>query len=121
MFACLHDYFFAGSLVAASFAFSAAWTAISCSLAILPPCLWNLRVSANSPSLWPTIFSVTNTDTCCLPLCTKKVNPTNSGGMLQARDQVLIWAPLFAFSTFFNTRWSMYGPFLELLLMGLSR
>src|SRR3954470_12712170 len=29
-----------------------------------------VRVSANSPSLWPTIWSVTYTGMCCLPLCT---------------------------------------------------
>ena len=28
----------------------------------------NVRVSANSPSLCPTMFSLMNTGTCCLPL-----------------------------------------------------
>ena len=38
-----------------------------------------VRVSANSPSLWPTMFSVTYTGMCCLPLCTAIVSPMKSG------------------------------------------
>ena len=49
-----------------------------------------MRVSANSPSLWPTMFSVTYTGMCCLPLCTAIVRPTKSGTMVERRDQVLI-------------------------------
>src|SRR5258708_1414504 len=33
---------------------------------------WNVRVGANSPSLCPTMFSVTNTGTNLRPLCTAK-------------------------------------------------
>ena len=49
-----------------------------------------MRVWANSPSLWPTIWSVTYTGTCCLPLCTAIVSPMNSGRTVERRDQVLI-------------------------------
>ena len=61
----------------------------SCPPTSLP--LWprNSRVGANSPSLWPTMFSVTYTGTNLLPLCTAKVCPTNSGRMVLARLQVL--------------------------------
>src|SRR5690606_16760472 len=38
-----------------------------------PLCPRNSRVGANSPSLWPTMFSVTYTGTNLLPLCTAKV------------------------------------------------
>ena len=34
---------------------------------------WKVRVGANSPSLWPTMFSVTNTGMNLRPLCTAKV------------------------------------------------
>src|SRR5450830_682826 len=40
--------------------------------------------------LWPTIWSVTYTGTCCLPLCTAMVSPMNSGRTMERRDQVLI-------------------------------
>ena len=50
----------------------------------------NVRVGANSPSLWPTMFSVTSTGMCCLPLCTAIVRPTISGMTVERRDQVLI-------------------------------
>ena len=50
----------------------------------------NVRVSANSPSLWPTMFSVMYTGTCCLPLCTAIVRPMKSGRIVERRDQVLI-------------------------------
>ena len=65
-----HPYFFAAFL-------SAGWPL-------------KVRVSANSPSLWPTIWSVTYTGTCCLPLCTAIVRPMNSGRIVERRDQVLI-------------------------------
>src|SRR6476620_4632021 len=59
------------------------------SATILP--LWprNSRVGANSPSLCPTMFSVTYTGTNLFPLCTAKVWPTNSGMIVLARLQVL--------------------------------
>src|SRR5690349_19994782 len=59
------------------------------SATILPLCPRNNRVGANSPSLWPTMFSVTYTGTNLFPLCTAKVWPTNSGRMVLARLQVL--------------------------------
>ena len=49
-----------------------------------------MRVCANSPSLWPTMFSVMYTGTCCLPLCTAIVSPTKSGRIVERRDHVLI-------------------------------
>src|SRR4051812_29033108 len=55
-----------------------------------PECPWNVRVGANSPSLWPTMFSVTNTGTNLRPLCTANVRPTASGVMVERRDQVLM-------------------------------
>ena len=48
----------------------------------------NSRVGANSPSLCPTMFSVTYTGMNLLPLCTAKVWPTKSGSTVLARDQV---------------------------------
>src|SRR5262249_27255807 len=50
---------------------------------------WKVRVGANSPSLWPTMFSVTKTGKNFLPLCTANVTPTISGRMVERRDQVL--------------------------------
>ena len=50
---------------------------------------WNVRVGANSPSLCPTMFSVTNTGTNFRPLCTAKVSPTESGVIVLRRDHVL--------------------------------
>ena len=45
---------------------------------LLPP-VWplNVRVGENSPSLCPTMFSVTYTGMNFLPLCTAMVWPTN--------------------------------------------
>ena len=42
-------------------------------------CPLNWRVGENSPSLWPTMFSVTYTGMNFLPLWTASVCPTNSG------------------------------------------
>lgn len=81
----------------------------------LPPCPRKLRVGENSPSLWPTMFSVTNTGTKVLPLCTAMVSPTMSGMIIDARDQVLITDFLFDsfdFCTFSSNLWKTYGPFL---------
>ena len=50
----------------------------------------NMRVGANSPSLWPTMFSVTYTGMNFLPLCTASVCPTISGITVERRDQVLM-------------------------------
>src|SRR5580693_3321612 len=56
----------------------------------------NWRVKLNSPSLWPTMFSVIYTGINFLPLCTAIVWPTISGMMVERRDQVR--------STFFSLR-----------------
>jgi hypothetical protein len=74
----------------------------------MPPWLLKRRVAANSPSLWPTMFSVTYTVVKDLPLCTLKVTPTKSGVMVERRDQVWMGflAPpeALAFSIF-SSRW----------------
>src|SRR2546422_5716750 len=51
--------------------------------------LWprNSRVGENSPSLCPTMFSVTYTGTNLLPLCTANVWPTNSGRMVLRSEE----------------------------------
>src|SRR5580704_1071530 len=41
---------------------------LASALAVWAPCFLNVRVSENSPSLWPTMFSVTNTGLKILPL-----------------------------------------------------
>src|SRR6266568_5063272 len=69
----------------------------------------------NSPSLCPTMFSVTKTGTNLRPLWTAKVCPTKSGRMVLRRDQVLMTDflfPLFASSTFLVRCLSAKGPFL---------
>ena len=50
----------------------------------------NVRVRENSPSRWPTMFSVTKTGLKTLPLCTLNVRPTKSGVIIERRDHVLI-------------------------------
>src|ERR1700689_3741873 len=50
--------------------------------------LLKLRVKLNSPSLCPTMFSVTYTGINFLPLCTAMVCPTISGTTVERRDQV---------------------------------
>src|SRR6478736_3343597 len=84
--------------------------------AFLSPGLWpwNVRVGANSPSLWPTMFSVTKTGMNLRPLCTANVCPTRSGMMVERRDQVLttfLAAVRFISSTFLERCLSMNGPF----------
>src|SRR6478735_6126531 len=79
-------------------------------------CPLNVRVSANSPSLWPTIWSVMYTGTCCLPLCTAIVSPMNSGRIMERRDQVLIGflsLVVTALSALATRWWSTNGPFLR--------
>src|SRR6185295_18449507 len=56
----------------------------------LPAWPRNIRVGANSPSLWPTIDSEMNTGTCLRPSWTAIVWPTISGKIVDIRDQVLI-------------------------------
>src|SRR5581483_12358704 len=73
------------------------------------------RVSANSPSLWPTMFSETKIGTWRRPSCTPIVSPTISGMIVEARDHVRITVRAFerfTASTFLSSFGSMYGPFL---------
>src|SRR5215467_12082452 len=56
----------------------------------------NWRVKLNSPSLWPTMFSVMYTGMNFFPLCTAIVCPTISGMIVERRDQVR--------NTFFSLR-----------------
>src|SRR5438309_2161056 len=82
-----------------------------------PVCPWKVRVGANSPSLCPTMFSVTKTGMNLRPLCTAKVWPTSSGTIVDRRDQVFttfFWLARFISSTFLITCRSMNGPFLML-------
>jgi hypothetical protein len=72
--------------------------------------LLKLLVGANSPSLCPTIFSVTYTGMNLLPLCTPKVSPTKSGEMVERLDHVFmaIFSPAsLALLTFFCKWWAM--------------
>ena len=72
-----------------------------------------MRVGANSPSLWPTMFSVTYTGMNFFPLCTASVCPTISGITVERRDQVLMTffsAPRFITSTFSRSGVSTNGP-----------
>ena len=90
---------------------------------MLPAWPRNVRVGANSPSLWPTMFSVTYTGINLLPLCTAKVCPTNSGEIIDARDHVLItdFLPDASMAaTFLSSFTLIYGPFFNERLMLLS-
>ena len=58
------------------------------SVAAFTECPLNVRVGENSPSLCPTMFSVTYTGMNFFPLCTATVCPTNSGRMVDRRDHV---------------------------------
>src|SRR5215813_9730445 len=58
------------------------------SVAAFIECPLNWRVKLNSPSLCPTMFSVMYTGINFFPLCTAMVCPTNSGVMVERRDQV---------------------------------
>src|SRR6267143_987315 len=66
------------------------------SVAAFMECPLKLRVKLNSPSLWPTMFSVMYTGMNFLPLCTAMVCPTISGLTVERRDQVR--------NTFFSLR-----------------
>src|SRR5215471_11391006 len=90
-------------------------------LAVCAPCFLKDRVGENSPSLCPTIFSVTNTELNILPLCTRNVCPTKSGVIIERRDQVLIGfleAPELIFSIFWRSFISTKGPFFSDLPIG---
>src|SRR5206468_4437015 len=78
-----------------------------------------IRVGANSPSLCPTIDSVTNTGTCLRPSCTAIVCPTISGKIVDVRDHVLttrLSPDSFSCRTLCRSRSSANGPFLLDLL-----
>src|SRR4030095_4709656 len=84
-----------------------------------PECARNVRVGANSPSLWPTIDSVTKTGTCLRPSWTAIVCPTISGKIVEARAQVRsgrFWPLSFISAIRPISRSSTQGPFFEDLL-----
>src|SRR6476659_3502641 len=90
------------------------------SAAALTECPLNVRVKLNSPSLCPTMFSVTYTGMNFFPLCTAMVCPTISGTTVERRDQVLMTffsPPRFMTSTFSRRGTSTKGPFLSDLLI----
>jgi hypothetical protein len=64
-----------------------------------------VRVGANSPNLWPTIFSETNTGICWRPLCTAIVKPSISGEIIDRLDQVLIGFLLLLLTASSTARW----------------
>ena len=76
-----------------------------------------VRVGENSPSRWPTMFSVTNTGMNLRPLWTAMVMPTISGMIVERRDQVLMtvrFSPCGSRALIFSARWvSMNGPLLS--------
>src|SRR5579875_980312 len=89
---------------------------VAASTFLSPECALNVRVGANSPNLWPTMFSVTRTGMCCRPLWTAIVRPTMSGTIIERRDQVLIGFLSLraeATCTFFARCRSTKGPFLR--------
>src|SRR3954462_11478685 len=80
-------------------------------------CPRKVRVGANSPSLCPTIASVTNTGMCLRPSCTAIVCPSMSGMIVERRDQVRMTflVPLSFCASTFASRWSSTnGPFFRL-------
>src|SRR5262249_61715595 len=74
--ACFHRYFLAPG--AAAPAPAGALDSPSTFPLRSPEWPWKVRVGANSPSLWPTAFSGTDTGMNLRPLCTPNVNPTIS-------------------------------------------
>src|SRR5580700_5000216 len=78
-----------------------------------------LRVKLNSPSLCPTMFSVTYTGMNLLPLCTANVCPTKSGITVLERDHVfttrLSLRPAFIAPAFLIKLSWTYGPLCTLL------
>src|SRR4030095_1700651 len=69
-------------------------------------CPLNWRVGANSPSLCPTMNSVTYTGVNLFPLCTANVWPTKSGVIVERRLHVFITVFLFLPSLIANTFFS---------------
>ena len=64
----------------------------------------NSLVGANSPSLWPTMFSVMYSGTWRRPSCTAIVRPSMSGMIVEALDHVRMMTLLLlrcATATFF--------------------
>src|SRR5579864_5017438 len=122
MFACLLYAFGAG---AAAGALPAAGTGApgppgtpagraAASVAAFIECPLKLRVKLNSPSLWPTMFSVIYTGINFLPLCTAMVCPTISGTTVERRDQVrntFFSLREFMASTLVNRKASTNAPF----------
>ena len=87
---------------------------------VLVVCPLNVRVGENSPSLWPTMFSVTYTGMNFFPLCTAIVWPTISGTTVERRDQVLMTffsLTRFIASSFSSSDVSTNGPFFSDLLI----
>src|SRR6185295_11128442 len=79
------------------------------------PCPLKNRVGENSPSLWPTMFSVTKTGMNFLPLCTANVCPIMSGTTVERRDHVftILLALVSFICSIFLSRWaSTKGPLL---------
>src|SRR5713226_1667622 len=70
--------YFAGGVDAAA--------AAAATFALTPLCPRKIRVGANSPSLCPTMSSVTNSLMNCRPLWTRKLWPMKSGTIVQSRD-----------------------------------
>src|SRR5947209_18975847 len=90
------------------------------SVAAFTECPLKVRVGENSPSLWPTMFSVMYTGMNFLPLCTATVCPTNSGRIVERRDQVRMtfFSLVAASAASLISRWvSVNGPFLTDLPM----
>src|SRR3990172_4649709 len=82
--------------------------------ALEPPWPLNILVGENSPTLWPTIFSVIYTGMNFFPLWTARVCPTNSGMIVDLRDHVLrifLSPATFIDSIFFIRLSSIKGPF----------
>ena len=80
------SYAFGGAATAAPAGAAAGRAAVSVAARMEWPLNW--RVKLNSPSLCPTMFSVTYTGINFLPLCTAIVCPTISGITVERRDQV---------------------------------
>src|SRR5262249_8591127 len=92
-------------------------------LAALPPWPRKVRVGANSPSLCPTLSSVTYSLMNVLPLWMVKFLPMNSGTIVHARAQVLIGSRLPVWSALYtrsSNRSTTYGPFFSERPMSLS-
>src|SRR6185503_183810 len=88
--------------------------AVAAAFSVFVVCPLNCRVKENSPSLWPTMFSVTYTGMNFFPLCTAMVCPTISGITVDRRDQVLM--TFFSFARFITSIFSRRcvstnGPF----------